>query len=48
MKQHYQISITLVGNERDIENVLKEFYKISAHEEVTAMRIEEIKDYRRE
>jgi len=46
MKQTYQISLTLVGREEDIQNILKEIYKISAREEVTAMNIEEVSDYR--
>ena len=50
MKQHYeiQISLTLVGNEKDIDSILKEVYELSNREEVTAMRIEERRDYRRE
>jgi len=50
VKQHYeiQISLTLVGNEKDIDSILKEVYELSNREEVTAMRIEEIRDYRRE
>ena len=43
MEKDILVSIKLKGREEDINYVLKDIYKISEYEEVTAMHIREYK-----
>ena len=43
MEKDILVSIKLKGREEDINYVMKDLYKISEHEEVTAMHIQEYK-----
>jgi len=43
MEKDILVSIKLRGSEEDINYVLKDIYKISEYEEVTAMNIQEYK-----
>lgn len=48
MKKNLYISITLTGNEKDIEDIITRIGDLSRYEEVTAMYIKEDKgkDYK--
>jgi len=42
MERSYLIEIKLRGEERDIDYILKDIYKLSEYEEVTAMHVKEM------